>query len=219
MGKAVGELRCAMERVIVMANVFEVAKFVLDNRDRTTAWQLQKLCYYSKAWGLAIGGNPIFDEQFEAWANGPVCRRLYFRHQGKKYIPQNLFSEYSSERISEYGKAIILAVLRKYGSMSGDELSELSHSELPWQNARKGVSDGQSCEEVIADEQMKAYYSSKSADSEEIENSMLYYMAESRISSNHNTVSFEEMMARFGISADDLGDDDVEFEIEPLVLG
>ncbi|MBR1628831.1 MAG: DUF4065 domain-containing protein, partial [Lachnospiraceae bacterium] len=159
-----------MERIIIMANIFEAANFLLEHRAKTTAWQLQKLCYYSKAWGLSICGEPIFDESFEAWANGPVCRRLYFRHRGKKYIPQNLFASYSSENVSEYGRAIMLAVLRKYGDLTGEELRELSHRELPWKKTREGIPDGENCEKMIPDNLIVEFYSGQASDFMEIEN-------------------------------------------------
>ncbi len=39
--------------------------------------KLQKLCYYCQAWYLAWNNEPLFDEEFEAWASGPVCKELY----------------------------------------------------------------------------------------------------------------------------------------------
>ena len=31
---------------------------------------------------MAWDDKPLFDEEFEAWANGPVCRELYNLHKG-----------------------------------------------------------------------------------------------------------------------------------------
>lgn len=56
-----------------MATVFDVTKYILHKCGEMSVWKLQKLCYYSQAWHLAWTGNPIFEEDFEAWANGPVC--------------------------------------------------------------------------------------------------------------------------------------------------
>ena len=57
-----------------MASVFDVAKYILNNKGRMSTWKLQKLCYYSQAWSLAWTETPLFEEDFEAWKNGPVCR-------------------------------------------------------------------------------------------------------------------------------------------------
>ena len=57
----------------MMANVFDVAKYILQRTGKISTWKLQKLCYYSQAWTLAWTGKPLFEEEFEAWRNGPVC--------------------------------------------------------------------------------------------------------------------------------------------------
>ncbi len=49
-----------------MANVFDVAKYILEKTGTISTWKLQKLCYYSQAWELAWTGNPLFEEDFEA---------------------------------------------------------------------------------------------------------------------------------------------------------
>jgi uncharacterized phage-associated protein len=63
-------------------NVFDVAAYILHALGETTAMKLQKLCCYAQAWSLAWDNVPLFPEEFEAWANGPVCRELYNKHSG-----------------------------------------------------------------------------------------------------------------------------------------
>ena len=48
--------------------------------------KLQKLVYYCQAWSLAWDDVPLFDEDFPAWANGPVCPELFDLHHGKSVI-------------------------------------------------------------------------------------------------------------------------------------
>ena len=74
-----------------MATVFDAAKYILEQRGRLSTMKLQKLCYYSQAWSLVWDDAPLFEEEFEAWANGPVCRVLYEYSRGK-------FSVDASER-------------------------------------------------------------------------------------------------------------------------
>lgn len=66
-----------------MANVFDVAKYILEKLGTLSTMKLQKLCYYCQAWSLVWDDTPLFDEKFEAWANGPVCRNC-FSH--KRYV-------------------------------------------------------------------------------------------------------------------------------------
>lgn len=66
-----------------MADVFDVAAYILNKQGRMTTMKLQKLCYYAQAWHLVWAEKPLFDEPIQAWANGPVCPELYQAHKGK----------------------------------------------------------------------------------------------------------------------------------------
>ena len=66
-----------------MANVFDTAKYILEQSGPMSTMKLQKLCYYSQAWSLVWDDSPLFEEDFQAWANGPVCPELFFKTQGK----------------------------------------------------------------------------------------------------------------------------------------
>ena len=52
---------------------------------------MQKLCYYAKAWYLAINDANIITEPFEAWVHGAVQPALYQKYKvyGFGYIPLN----------------------------------------------------------------------------------------------------------------------------------
>ena len=78
-----------------MPNVFNTARYILGKQGRMSTWKMQKLCFYSQAWSLAWTCRPLFDEDFEAWSNGPVCPALYRVHHGKfmvslEDIPESL---------------------------------------------------------------------------------------------------------------------------------
>ena len=70
----------------IMATVFDVAKYVLKQLGSITTMKLQKLVYYCQAWSLGWDGKPLFGENFEAWANGPVCPELFHKHQEQSLI-------------------------------------------------------------------------------------------------------------------------------------
>ena len=143
-----------------MASVFDVAKYILHTKGRMSTWKLQKLCYYSQAWSLAWTETPLFDEEFEAWASGPVCRDLFYAHQGKFVVDENDFTKGSSEKLTDDQRDTINIVLRDYGSMAPYELRELSHSEAPWKNARNGLPEGAKCDAVIDKSTMGDFYGS-----------------------------------------------------------
>lgn len=44
-----------------MANVFDTAKYILEQSGPMSAMKLQKLCYYSQVWSLVWDDSPLFE--------------------------------------------------------------------------------------------------------------------------------------------------------------
>ena len=44
-----------------MANVFDTAKYILEQSGPMSAMKLQKLCYYSQVWSLVWDDAPLFE--------------------------------------------------------------------------------------------------------------------------------------------------------------
>lgn len=128
-----------------------------DAGDSITHLKLQKLVYYAQAWSLALNGEPLFDEDFQAWAHGPVVRSVFDRFSGNAWgalsEPENF------EGIDDSGVEKMLAeILDIYGGMGAKELEKLTHSEDPWQKAREGYGPGERAEVVIPKDHMAVYY-------------------------------------------------------------
>jgi uncharacterized phage-associated protein len=140
-----------------MANVFDTAKYILEKLGTMSAMKLQKLCYYSQAWALVWDDYPLFEEDFEAWANGPVCPTLYLKTKGKYLIAVSDETGGDGD-LSDEQKDTIDKVLEHYGSHDAQWLSQLTHMEDPWINAREGVPLGAGCNNVITKESMALYY-------------------------------------------------------------
>lgn len=148
-----------------MANIFDVSKFILDTiGGGISTMKLQKLCYYSQAWTLVwTGGQPLFEQDFQAWRNGPVCEPLFHLHQGKFVISaQDIPYDTLEDNLTEEQILYIQKVVEFYGKKSADWLSALTHSEAPWKEAREGcgAKDGDSCHAIITKDSMYNYYSS-----------------------------------------------------------
>lgn len=136
-----------------MLNVFDVAKHILTTiGGEISTMKLQKLCYYSQAWNLVWEGVPLFKEDFLKWDNGPVCRALFDLHKGKFKISSDdiLESYLSGENLSSDCLGTIEQVLYDYGKLDGKQLSDKTHSENPWIDAKK--------DEVITKESIWSYY-------------------------------------------------------------
>lgn len=141
-----------------MANVHDVAAYILRRQGEMTAMKLQKLCYYAKAWHLVWASKPLFQEPFEAWANGPVCPPLYRAHRGQFYVDSESAGE--PDRLTADEKDSINVVLDHYGAMSAYDLSALTHTERPWRDAREGITAGARSSKPITDAAMSEYYES-----------------------------------------------------------
>jgi len=141
-----------------MTTVFDVADYVLKAVESTTSMKLQKLVYYSQAWSLAWDDTPLFDEDFQAWANGPVCVELFRKHKGVFKLNANFFEPYISEDLSDMQKESVSQVIEDYAFMAPHELSDLTHREYPWINARGNTPPGMPCDAIIEKEVMRDYY-------------------------------------------------------------
>jgi len=147
------------ERVEHMANVFDTAKYILEKLGPMSAMKLQKLCYYSQAWTLVWDGDPLFQEDFQAWANGPVCPELFHKTQGRyKVFVRD--EDGGDGDLTEDQKEGIDVVLEHYGQRNAQYLSELTHMEAPWIKARGGIPMGSICHNIISKESMVEYYGS-----------------------------------------------------------
>lgn len=124
-----------------MATIFDVAKYILCQKGTMSTWKLQKLCYYSQAWALAWTGKALFNEDFEAWRNGPVCRELFYVHKGLYDVDATLFPNANLDNLTEDEKDTINIVLENYGDKEPYELRSQTHSEKPWRDMRVGLGD------------------------------------------------------------------------------
>jgi uncharacterized phage-associated protein len=144
-----------------VANVHDVAAYILKLRSPMTAMKLQKLVYYCQAWSLVWDDAPIFAERIEAWANGPVVRELYERHRGMFVVKQ--LSWGNPDALTPAERDTVDAVMQFYGDKPSQWLSDLTHQEPPWRDARKGYAPGTNCDREITQASMAEFYSSLAA--------------------------------------------------------
>ena len=143
-----------------MANVFDVAAYILGVRGTMTAMKLQKLVYYSQAWSLVWDEEPLFKEKIEAWANGPMVRDLYEAHRGMFQVTEADFSEGKSKNLTKVQRQTIDKVLEFYGDKPSQWLSDLTHMEAPWKDARAGLPDGARSDREISIASIAEFYGS-----------------------------------------------------------
>ncbi|MEO5347929.1 MAG: Panacea domain-containing protein [Magnetococcus sp. YQC-9] len=141
-----------------MATVFDVAAYILEKIGPVSAMKLQKLVYYSQAWALVWDEKPLFDEAIQAWINGPVVPALFNVHRGQFLVTR--IPEGVSANLTASEKETIDAVLGYYGSKSSQYLSDLTHMERPWRDARADLPDTERGEKEITHAALSEYYGS-----------------------------------------------------------
>lgn len=150
---------------------------ILDKPAGVGLLKLEKLCYYAQAWYYAIHEESLIEEAFVYSENGPHARsiwngsltdgssaletveteekgqRITFRDGGNRTAYRETISS------TDYGH--IGRVCEWLGDYSGRKLSDLSHTEKPWCEARNVASVAKSADVgvdiVIRNEDMLYY--------------------------------------------------------------
>jgi len=139
-----------------MATVYDVASYILAKAGSMTAMKLQKLVYYAQAWSLVWDETALFGEHIEAWANGPVIPALYDCHKGEFKLCALSLGD--PNNLSDNERDTVDKVLEFYGDKSSQWLSDLTHREDPWLDARRGIPTGQRSNQEITLASMMEYY-------------------------------------------------------------
>ena len=140
-----------------MATVHDVAAAILEHTGPLDTFKLEKLVYYSQAWHLVWDDDVLFPEPIEEWAGGPVVRALYELHRGRYSVsdwPAGDARELTASEIET-----VAVVVDAYGKLSGRQLSQLTHGETPWRNARGDLAPGERGSRIIDPGDMQDYYS------------------------------------------------------------
>jgi uncharacterized phage-associated protein len=143
--------------------IFDAAYYILNEIGWTTFMNLQRLCYYAQAWSLAWDKFALFEEEFEAWASGPVCSEFYNIFELPKDLNVNadkLKPYISGYCFSKDEKETLDVIIKDYGDKEPHWLSELIRNEKPWLETRGGLSLKESSNTIISKKVMLEYYSS-----------------------------------------------------------
>lgn len=124
-----------------MEKIINVAQYIFSEYKRVTGetideMKLHKLLYFAQRESFAITNTPLFEGEFEGWKDGPVCKEI------RNSITPDGMLDYDRE-VSDECKYIINNIILEYGSLASWKLSELSHREISWKNARAGLLDGE----------------------------------------------------------------------------
>lgn len=121
-----------------MISVTTIASYICVRYQKTFGkrideMKLHKLLYFSQRECLIQLGEPLFEEQFEAWKYGPVLvgiRQLY---------KQDLLHESLSPDLEDKYRPVFDMVFETYAHKDAWSLSSLTHGEYSWRQARQNV--------------------------------------------------------------------------------
>ncbi len=122
-----------MPTAIDVANAF--VELGASTNTEMTNMKIIKLVFLAQAWSLARYGQPIFEEDFQAWEHGPVVPTVYnaFKQYGKERITKTT-EGYDETVFSPQEEEIILDVFREYGSSTAFALRNMTHRVgTPWE--------------------------------------------------------------------------------------
>lgn len=140
-----------------MATANDVAAYVMERLGASCdTMKLQKLLYYSQGWSLAWDGEPIFGDQIQAWANGPVVYAVFSNHRGRFTISDWSYGDASA--LTAEQRDTVDAVVDHYGRFNGQQLSDMTHSERPWLEAREGLAIGARSQTALSLDVMQDFF-------------------------------------------------------------
>lgn len=143
------------------SNIYLISKHIIANMEDITPLALQKILYYIEGFSLALLDKNILSTSCEAWIHGPVYREIYERFCYYQYHPieKEEFSEYAKlENLNAEEVKLIEQVINSFGCYSGKVLENMTHTTIPWINARKDVETTERSNQLITEAEMKNFF-------------------------------------------------------------
>jgi uncharacterized phage-associated protein len=96
--------------------------------------KLQKLLYYAQGNWLGREKRPLFGEDLQAWAHGPVVPGVYryFKEFGSGDLQLEDADDFEWEQIDESTTQFLIEVWNTYGQFGAWRLRNMTHNEAPW---------------------------------------------------------------------------------------
>ena len=141
-----------------------MAKWFINRVDREageamTPLKVQKLLYFAQAYYLANFEKPLFAEDFQAWAHGPVVPSIFQAYSEFRWeaIPPQEIDQEIDRDVAEY----LEAVYQEFGKFSAKELERISHQHAPWLDVRGKLPPEARCTDVIKKSDIENFYAAR----------------------------------------------------------
>lgn len=163
--------------------------------------KLHKLLYYCQGHHVAVFETPLFSETISAWDMGPVVGTLWKQEKDGEQLPPPC--ELGEAELNTIGY-----VISRYGSLTGQDLENLTHSEAPWTLANRNRRPKESAR--IELDWIKRYFQTSGAPGEDDEDGVQIDTADvrrwladvaARPAGSGKADTVQEIQARLGRSA------------------
>ncbi len=147
-----------------------LSEYILQRGGAMSHLKLQKLLFYVQALHLAYFEQPIITDDFEAWLHGPVSRTVFNQVKDLSVLHNEIMFDTNEWQkgytpdiiiegmVTEDQKELIDEVIDKYSTLTSSQLENLTHSEQPWIDARKGYGIADKCNVVIPKDEIMKFY-------------------------------------------------------------
>lgn len=136
-----------------------VAEYIIKTCQEITPLALQKILYYAQAFHMAFFGETLFQDDCEAWVNGPVYANIYdkYKNFGSSNIDVEVIDDVD-EIIDEEKRELIDIIIKCFGYYNGKALAQMTHYETPWIKSRRGLPINEKSHRIILKEDMEEYF-------------------------------------------------------------
>ena len=136
-----------------------ISKYIIVTGKEITPLALQKILYYAQGFYYAFFGKFLFEDDCQAWVHGPVFVDIYEKYKGFKSSNICIDVDYDIEDVmTDEKKEILDAVIKYFGYYNGKALEKMSHYEIPWINARKGLLSTENSNNIISKKDIEEYF-------------------------------------------------------------
>ena len=132
--------------------IYQAIQYLLMQCEDVTPLALQKALYYVQGFYYAFFGTFLFKEECQAWAHGPVYKDVYEQYKNYKFNPISKPVQTKNLHFSAEEKLVLDSISRYFCCYSGKTLEQFTHTEMPWLETRKDLSEGEPSERIIKKE-------------------------------------------------------------------
>lgn len=146
----------------VSDKMLTVIAYIFEKLEEVTPLMLQKFLYFIQGIYSALYKKPFFEEDCNAWNNGPVYPKVYELFQDFKYNPLDdarfALLERAEGTLTDEERRVVDLVVNTFGMYGSKVLEKITHNEDPWIEAEKGYGTTISTNELLMKERIMKYY-------------------------------------------------------------